>query len=156
MRGRVAMKTMNAPARDVVLDRYGILLSKEPLCTCTRPRRGLAAPAPPHLFHAPGSHTGGSATVPSFTIAHPQRPEQLKTHRTAERHSSSRSFPELRSGKEYVRKEPIRNSAWRGRIQKTRFQEVTTRALVYSKVHYLKRSRRRREQRTLNRVINRA
>ena len=44
MRGRVAMKTMNAAARDVVLDRYGILLSKEPLCTCTRPQEESSPP----------------------------------------------------------------------------------------------------------------
>ena len=48
MRGRVAMKTMNAAARDVVLDRYGILLSKEPLCLCTRPGKE-GSPPPCHL-----------------------------------------------------------------------------------------------------------
>jgi hypothetical protein len=69
--------------------------------------RGLAAPLPSHMLHAPGNHTGRIATVLSFTIAHPQRPKQLKSHRTAERHSSSRSFPELRSGKEPIRKRAL-------------------------------------------------
>jgi hypothetical protein len=44
MRGRMAMKTMNPPARDVVHDRYGILLSKEPLCMCTRPGEESSPP----------------------------------------------------------------------------------------------------------------
>ena len=48
MRGTVAMKTMNAAARDVVLDRYEILLSKEPLCICTRPGKE-DSPPPCHL-----------------------------------------------------------------------------------------------------------
>src|SRR5271167_3827195 len=48
VRGRVAMKTKNAPARDVVHDRYGILLSEEPLCTCTSPGKD-GSPPPCHL-----------------------------------------------------------------------------------------------------------
>ena len=48
MRGRMAMKTMNAAARDVVLDRYGILLSKESLCTSTSPAEE-GSPPPRHL-----------------------------------------------------------------------------------------------------------
>ncbi|MGD0662585.1 MAG: hypothetical protein ABSD38_31405 [Syntrophorhabdales bacterium] len=48
MRGRVAMKRINIPARDVILDRYGILLSEEPLCACTRPTEE-SPPPPRHL-----------------------------------------------------------------------------------------------------------
>ena len=48
MRGKVAMKMMNAAARDVVLDRYGILLSEESLCTSTSPAEE-GSPPPCHL-----------------------------------------------------------------------------------------------------------
>jgi len=66
MRGRVAMKRMNAPARDVVLDRYGMLLSKEPLCMCTRPQ-GEGSPPPCRLT----CFTHPTVTPGEMSLSHP-------------------------------------------------------------------------------------
>ena len=66
MRGRVAMNTMNAPARDIVLDRYGILLSEESLCTSTSPAEE-GSPLPCHLncFKHP------TVTPGEMSLSHP-------------------------------------------------------------------------------------